>query len=137
MNTKKIKDEAKKNNSKVLVHCQAGVSRSPTIVIAYLMRQFGISMNDAYNKVLQMRPIIAPNIAYYSQLMDFDAKLKSSTSSSNLAQQLSSRFSNCSSSVNSTHANIMNTNTNILKDSTNSSSDNNSVEANKSAIECN
>jgi dual specificity MAP kinase phosphatase len=63
------------NNSKVLVHCQAGVSRSPTIVIAYLMRKLKLKMNDAYGKVREKRPIVAPNLIFMSQLMDFELSL--------------------------------------------------------------
>ena len=37
-----------KNN--VLVHCYYGVSRSSTIVIAYLMRKLSISYEKAYEK---------------------------------------------------------------------------------------
>ena len=65
---------ARVNNSKVLVHCQAGISRSPTIVIAYLMKKLNISMDDAYNRVREKRSIIAPNLIFMSQLMDFEAK---------------------------------------------------------------
>jgi dual specificity phosphatase 12 len=35
-------------NRNVLVHCYVGVSRSATIVIAYLMQKFGWSMQQAY-----------------------------------------------------------------------------------------
>jgi len=68
-------DQAKLKNQKVLVHCQAGISRSPTIIIAYLMSRFNLTMNDAYNQVKEQRPIISPNLIFMSQLMDYGAKL--------------------------------------------------------------
>ena len=66
--------QAKQNNSKVLVHCQAGISRSPTLVIAYLMKEYAKSMDEAYGMVRNKRSIIAPNLIFMSQLMDFDAE---------------------------------------------------------------
>lgn len=68
-------EEARNANAKVLVHCQAGISRSPTIVIAYLMKLKGLKFNDAYNRVRELRPIIAPNLIFMSQLMDYETKL--------------------------------------------------------------
>lgn len=69
-------EEAKRNKSKVLVHCQAGVSRSPTIVIAYLMQSMHLSMNEALAKVRQIRPIVAPNLIFMSQLSDFESRIQ-------------------------------------------------------------
>ena len=50
------------NNSKtnVLVHCHQGISRSATIVIAYLMSK-NISFQEAYSQVKSIRPCIKPN----------------------------------------------------------------------------
>lgn len=78
------------------MHCQAGVSRSPTIVIAYLMRQFGISTNEAFNKVREMRPIVAPNIVFMSQLMDYESRLKATYLTAHLSTRLTTtRLNNC------------------------------------------
>lgn len=79
----KFIDEGIDNNKKVLVHCQAGISRSPTIVIAYLMYKYNLSMNDAYSKVKDIRPIVAPNLIFMSQLMDYEAKLNAKESNVN------------------------------------------------------
>ena len=45
----------------VVVNCAMGVSRSATIVIAYIMKKYDISFIEAYEKVLQKRPVISPN----------------------------------------------------------------------------
>mmetsp|Transcript_16710 Transcript_16710/g.2726 ORF Transcript_16710/g.2726 Transcript_16710/m.2726 type:complete len:138 (+) Transcript_16710:76-489(+) len=45
----------------ILVHCFAGVSRSATIVIAYLMRYKGMVLRDAILHVRSRRPWINPN----------------------------------------------------------------------------
>ena len=52
---------------KVLVHCQQGVSRSATIVIAFLMRERGLSLEAARARVHQRR-WTRPNEAFLSQL---------------------------------------------------------------------
>lgn len=39
---------ANTNNSRILVHCQMGVSRSASAVIAYAMRTYGWSLDEAY-----------------------------------------------------------------------------------------
>jgi len=65
-------DEARDNNGKVLVHCQAGVSRSPTIVAAYLMARSRKSLQEAFSFMREKRPIVAPNINFMGQLLEFE-----------------------------------------------------------------
>jgi dual specificity phosphatase 12 len=46
---------------KVLVHCFAGVSRSATIIIAYMMQEHGMNYHSAFKFVKSKRPFINPN----------------------------------------------------------------------------
>jgi protein-tyrosine phosphatase len=58
----------KKQNRKVLVHCAAGVSRSASFVIAYIMKSRKIGFDEAYTFVKSKRPIITPNSGFVKQL---------------------------------------------------------------------
>jgi len=61
---------------KVLVHCQAGVSRSPTLVMAYLMARYGRSMMETFQLVKHRRPIVAPNFNFLGQLLEFEERCR-------------------------------------------------------------
>lgn len=43
-----LSEEAKASNARVLVHCLAGISRSATIAIAYIMERMDLSLDEAY-----------------------------------------------------------------------------------------
>jgi len=46
-----VADSVRESSGRVLVHCLAGISRSPTIVIAYVMHHLRLSIDDAYRYV--------------------------------------------------------------------------------------
>ncbi|KAK9522755.1 hypothetical protein VZT92_019201 [Zoarces viviparus] len=70
--------KAKKNRSKCLVHCKMGVSRSASTVIAYAMKEFGWSLEKAYNFVKQKRSITRPNAGFMRQLAEYEGILDAS-----------------------------------------------------------
>jgi len=59
----------------VLVHCMGGSSRSPTIVIAYIMWRYMLPFNEAFEFVNSKRPYIFPNDGFKEQLKIFEALL--------------------------------------------------------------
>ena len=64
-----------KGNEKILVHCMAGVSRSATIVIAYLMWTQHLKYKEALHKVKEKRPYVGPNEGFEKQLEMFEKYL--------------------------------------------------------------
>ncbi|KAL1766068.1 dual specificity protein phosphatase 9 [Sigmodon hispidus] len=69
-------DEALSQNCGVLVHCMAGVSRSVTVTVAYLMQKLHLSLNDAYDLVKRKKSNISPNFNFLGQLLDFEHSLR-------------------------------------------------------------
>ncbi|XP_064169144.1 dual specificity protein phosphatase 8-like isoform X1 [Anguilla rostrata] len=69
-------DKAKVSNCRVIVHCLAGISRSATIAIAYIMKTMGLSSDDAYRFVKDRRPSISPNFNFLGQLLEFEKGLR-------------------------------------------------------------
>ncbi len=60
----------------VYVHCKAGVGRSASIVIAYLMKHEGLSFDEAHAFVQQYRPQINLNPAQRQAIVDYINKQK-------------------------------------------------------------
>ena len=69
-------DEARNKKQGVLVHCLAGISRSVTVTVAYLMYTMNMSMDDAYDFLRRSRPNISPNFNFMGQLKDFEQTLQ-------------------------------------------------------------
>lgn len=70
-------DRVHQSGACVLVHCLAGISRSPTLAIAYIMRHLQISSEEAYRYVKEKRPSISPNFNFLGQLLEFEKQLRS------------------------------------------------------------
>lgn len=68
-------DEGRSKEEGVLVHCLAGISRSVTITMAYLMFKMGLSLNEAYDLVRSRKSNISPNFHFMGQLLDFERQL--------------------------------------------------------------
>jgi len=68
-------DKVRRERGKVLVHCVAGISRSATLVLAYLMKYHKMKLIDAHTYVKEKRPLIRPNPGFWKDLVDFEKKL--------------------------------------------------------------
>ena len=71
----KNNDNSNNNNNKVLVHCQAGISRSSTITIAYLMKTRKMKYNEACQFVRERRELIQPNWGFQQVLREYEKEL--------------------------------------------------------------
>jgi len=81
----KVSDEASKiidsvikskgGKGSILVHCSAGISRSPTLVVAYLMKARSMSLRSALKQVLRARPQVSPNPGFLRQLKQLEVEL--------------------------------------------------------------
>jgi protein-tyrosine phosphatase/rhodanese-related sulfurtransferase len=83
-------EEARLSNEKVLVHCHAGMSRSVTVIIGYLMKYHGHTLNSAYDYVRQKKSNISPNFGFLQQLIQFEKSLRSSPADSGIDSETSS-----------------------------------------------
>lgn len=59
------------SGKKILVHCRAGISRSPTIVIAYLIKYRTLPVKAALNLIHVARTVV-PNFGFLVQLQKFE-----------------------------------------------------------------
>ncbi|KAM9349705.1 dual specificity protein phosphatase 18 [Symphorus nematophorus] len=58
-----------------LVHCAAGMSRSPALVMAYLMRYRGVTLRQAHRWVQDSRPYVRLNAGFWEQLLQYERRL--------------------------------------------------------------
>lgn len=60
----------------VFVHCHAGISRSSTIIIAYLIECLGFSFEDALKLCQSKRTKINPNQGFVKQLKELEEEVR-------------------------------------------------------------
>nr|XP_036220648.1 dual specificity protein phosphatase 18 [Bactrocera oleae] len=73
-------EEVRQLGGKSLIHCVAGVSRSTTLCLAYLMKYGGMSLRAAYLHVKAIRPQIRPNTGFFQQLRCYEEQLSGACS---------------------------------------------------------
>ncbi|XP_075182365.1 dual specificity protein phosphatase 22-A-like [Anomaloglossus baeobatrachus] len=64
--------ECRVNGGGCLVHCLAGVSRSTTIVVAYLMTVTALGWEECLSAVRAVRPYVGPNLGFQQQLQEYE-----------------------------------------------------------------
>lgn len=98
--TYKYITKARKEGSKVLVHCKMGVSRSASVVIAYAMKAYNWDFSQAWKHVKEKRNCIKPNNSFLLQLETYQGildamknkeKLQRSKSDTNLKSPTSTK----------------------------------------------
>lgn len=60
---------------RTLVHCVAGVSRSASLCMAYLMKYHRMNLEQAYHHVKKRRPVIRPNGGFWRQLIEYEKRI--------------------------------------------------------------
>ncbi|XP_063621124.1 dual specificity protein phosphatase Mpk3-like isoform X1 [Cydia splendana] len=81
-------EEAMSARCGVLVHCVAGVSRSVTVTLAYLMQRHRLCLRDAFELVRARKTDIAPNFHFMRQLHAFERDLGLHERSASLSKVL-------------------------------------------------
>lgn len=62
-----------------LVHCNAGVSRSSTLCMVYLMKHRNMTLVEAHRWMKSCRPIVRPNNGFWKQLIQYESRLRGCT----------------------------------------------------------
>lgn len=68
--------DCEKSDGKIFVHCMCGVSRSATFVAAYLIREKGMTANEAIEHLHSYRDKVNPNTGFRAQLEKYEETIK-------------------------------------------------------------
>lgn len=58
------------------MHCNKGVSRSPSMVVAYLMKTKSMDVEQALSFVVERRAMVNPNESFRRQLQEYGRRLQ-------------------------------------------------------------
>ena len=93
-------DNAINNGGKVLVHCKEGVSRSVTMVIAYIIYKEKITPSAALEMIRKIRSKANPNKGFMRLLQQYYDKITNANDTTNTIDTNESCSSNSSNSSN-------------------------------------
>lgn len=68
----RVLQAARQEGKAVLVHCQGGINRSPTVVLAYLVLQENMSLKQAWELLKACYPRASPHELYWKQLRELE-----------------------------------------------------------------
>ncbi|KAK1338671.1 hypothetical protein QTO34_019326 [Cnephaeus nilssonii] len=68
-------DCVRETGGKVLVHYEAGISCSPTICMAYLMKTRQFCLKDAFDYIKQRRRVVSPSFGFMGQLLQYESEI--------------------------------------------------------------
>ena len=75
-NANEFINKCKAEGNILLVHCKLGISRSPSFIIAYLIKNNKMSAEEALEFVKQKRNQIKPNEGFINQLQEYEKRNK-------------------------------------------------------------
>lgn len=78
-------EQCEKDKERVLVHCMSGKSRSPAVVIGYLMKSRGWRLAQSYQWVKERRTSVELSEGALQQLQEYEQKLFGSIGNSTLS----------------------------------------------------
>jgi protein-tyrosine phosphatase len=62
--------DSKSNN--VLIHCAEGKSRSPSLILSYLIASKRMNLAEAFNLLKKIRPIVQPRYQLFQELLELE-----------------------------------------------------------------
>ena len=65
-------NECKEKNGCILIHCQMGISRSTSCLIAYMIKYLGYNFMGALEYIKKKRPQVMPNYGFIKHLMHYE-----------------------------------------------------------------
>jgi hypothetical protein len=68
-------DEELRAGGRCLIHCAAGISRSATILLSFLMRFRNYDLRSAFNLVKSIRRVVRPNNGFFQNLLDYERSI--------------------------------------------------------------
>ena len=73
-------NRTRQSGGKVLIHCHRGISRSPAVVLSYLIHEFHLTLEQAMNHIESRRAQICPNLSFILALEDWRLRNKCTAS---------------------------------------------------------
>ena len=74
--TNEFINKVRTEGGSILVHCKMGLSRSPSFIIAYLIKYYGFTVDSAINYLKRKRPYVNINYGFIEQLHEYENSFK-------------------------------------------------------------